>query len=426
MARVVVAGGVCLDRFLRADRLQHPLPKFRYFEVAKPARSGSARLSAGAGEGACLSTSKHKIGVGVIGCGHWGPNHVRVFAELDRSHVVSCSDLNAGRLERLRSRFPAIETMPDHRSILDNPRVDAVVIATPTSTHAALVREALDAGKHVLVEKPLCLTSAEAVGLRDWARECGRVLMVGHVFLFNNGIMKLHDLMAADALGRIHYLDAVRTNLGPVRGDVNALFDLGSHDLSIFNYLLDSRPDAVSATGSCISQDRNEDVCFATFHYPGGALAHLHVSWLNPRKVRTLTAVGESKMAHWDDIDPADTLRIYDKGFQEPPYYDSFGEFQYLLRSGDVHVPTVNRCEPLVNQANAFLDSILDGRPCRSGAEEAAAVIAALEAATTSIRNNGQRCDMNDADVDVEPAVRTRPVRTPPRSPVPTREPIRA
>ncbi len=369
-----------------------------------------------------MSTSKHKVGIGVIGCGHWGPNHVRVFAELDRSTVVSCADLNVVRLQRLRTRFPFIETSPDHRSILDNPRVDAVVIATPTSTHAALVREALDAGKHVLVEKPLCPTSAEAVELRDHARERRRVLMVGHVFLFNNGIIKLRELIAADALGRVHYLDAVRTNLGPVRGDVNALFDLGSHDLSIFNFLLDARPESVSATGSCISQDRNEDVCFATFHYPGGTLAHLHVSWLNPRKVRTLTAVGEAKMAHWDDIDPADTLRVYDKGFQEPPYYDSFGEFQYLLRSGDVHVPTVNRSEPLVNQANAFLDSVLEGKPCRCGAEEAAAVIAALEAATTSIRNDGRRCAIGESASEIRTADRTSTFRTsaPMRQPVPT------
>lgn len=360
-----------------------------------------------------MPSSQHKVGIGVIGCGHWGPNHVRVFTELDRSRVFACADLSAARLQRIGSRFPFLETSTDHRALLDDRRIEAVVVATPTSTHAALVREALDAGKHVLVEKPLCPTRTEAADLRDRARQRGRVLMVGHVFLFNNGIIKLRNLIEAGELGRIHYLDAVRTNLGPVRGDVNALFDLGAHDLSIFNYLLAARPESVSATGSCISQDRHEDVCFATFAYPGGTLAHLHVSWLNPRKVRTLTAVGETKMAHWDDVDPADTLRMYDKGFQEPPYYDSFGEFQCLLRSGDVHVPTVNRSEPLVNQANAFLDSVIDGATCRSDADAAAAVIAALEAATLSIRSDGRRCRIEASATEATLAQQPRTRRAP-------------
>jgi len=333
----------------------------------------------------------------VIGCGHWGPNHVRVFEELDRTRVVACADLSAARLERIRARFPNVETTSDYVALLADERIDAVVIATPTATHAAIARAAFRAGKHVLVEKPLCTHSAEAAELTQLARETGRVLMVGHVFLFNGGILKLKELIDGGELGSIHYLDAVRTNLGPVRGDVNALYDLGTHDISIFNYLLGATPTAVSAHGSRISQPGVEDVCFATLQYPRGVLAHLHVSWLNPRKVRTLTAVGSSKMAHWDDVDPQDTLRVYDKGLDEPPFYNSFGEFQCLLRSADVSVPAIRRSEPLLKQAETFAGWVLDGGPIGPDAAAGAAVVRTLEAAMISMRSGG-------AMTPVEPA----------------------
>ncbi len=345
-------------------------------------------------------TNDRRVNMGVIGCGHWGPNHIRVFSEIERAHVVSCADPSPQCLGRVRQRFPYINRLADYRRLLDDPSIDAVVVATPTHTHADIVAQALDAGKHVLAEKPLCIEAVHGYELAARAKRADRVLMVGQVFLFNNGIIRLHDLMAGDALGSIHYLDAVRTNLGPVRGDVNALYDLGTHDISIFNYLLGATPVGVSATGSRISQDRLEDVCFATLRYPRGTIAHLHVSWLNPRKVRTLTVVGAARMAHWDDIDPCDTLRIYDKGFDEPPSYDSFGQFQYMLRSGDVHLPTIAQCEPLVNQARAFIASVLDGLPVRSGAAEAVAVVEVLEAAQASIENGGQFSPVGHAHAD--------------------------
>ena len=344
-----------------------------------------------------MAQSESKLGIGVIGCGHWGPNHIRVFSDLDRSHVVACADTNPLRLERIRHRFPRVRTEDDHRTFCDDPQIDAIVIATPTGTHARLATEALQAGKHVLLEKPMCATEAESAALCEQAARSKRVLMIGHVFLFNNGINKLRQIIAAGELGSIHYLDAVRTNLGPVRGDVNALFDLGTHDISIFNYLLDATPIAVSAQGSCISQPHVEDVCFATLHYPGGTLAHLHVSWLNPRKVRTLTVVGSRKMAHWDDINPEDTVRLYDKGLDEPPFYNSFGEFQYILRSADVHLPAVRCSEPLLEQARAFVSWVLDGTPCGPTPADGLAVVRVLEAATRSMQNGGACCAI-DAD----------------------------
>jgi predicted dehydrogenase len=351
-----------------------------------------------------MTQDQSRLRLGVIGCGHWGPNHVRVFSELDRSCVAACADLKRDRLDRIRHRYPNIRTTHDYREILNDAYIDAVVIATPTALHAELVRQSLAAGKHVLVEKPLCQHADEGLELAAMAEAAGRVLMVGHVFLFNDGILKLREILSSGELGRVHYLDAVRTNLGPIRGDVNALYDLATHDISIYNFLLGSAPMEVSALGRCIAQKSIEDVCFTTLRYPDGTLGHIHVSWLNPHKTRTITLVGERKMAHWDDINP-DALRIYDKGIQQQPFYDSFGEFQYLLRSADVHLPAVRRGEPLTNQANAFLDCVLKGKPCLSDARFGADVVRVLEAATRSMRSGGAMSRVGPAVHELRKAV---------------------
>ncbi|MBU0718125.1 MAG: Gfo/Idh/MocA family oxidoreductase, partial [Planctomycetes bacterium] len=351
-----------------------------------------------------------RLALGVIGCGHWGPNHVRVFNELNRSTVLACADLNEDRLQRIRRRFPNVSTTTDYHRLLGNESIDAVVVATPTNTHATIVREALQAGKHVLVEKPLCMRSTEASELANLGTVSGRVLMVGHVFLFNAGIIKLRDAIVAGELGRVQYLDAVRTNLGPVRGDVNALYDLGTHDITIFNYLMGTAPVEVSAVGRCIAQENIEDVCFATLKYPDGSLGHIHVSWMNPRKVRTLTVVGERKMAHWDDVDPTDTLRLYDKGLAEPPSYNSFGEFHCVLRNADVYLPAIRRTEPLVAQAEAFLDWVLDGTPAGPDVMDGWLVVKTLEAATQSMSNGGAMCPVGFETANVT-KVRTKVAR---------------
>lgn len=345
-------------------------------------------------------THKHgsPIGIGIIGCGHWGPNHIRVFSERQRSQVVAVADSNPTRLATLQARFPGITTTLDYRRVLDHPSVDAVVIATPTVSHFAIAEAALQKGKHILVEKPMCRSSAEARKLQALAQPCDRVVMVGHVFLFNNGIRKLREAIADGQIGRLHYLDAVRTNLGPIRGDVNALYDLGTHDITIMNYLMNAAPVAVSAIGRCISQSKIEDVCFATLRYADGTLGHIHVSWMNPHKVRTLTVIGDRQMAHWDDIDPENTLRLYDRGVAEPPAYNSFGEFQYLLRNADVYLPAIRRTEPLINQAEAFLDWIVEGKPSPCGVNEGLQTALILEAADRSIRSRGAEVPIVDSE----------------------------
>jgi predicted dehydrogenase len=344
-----------------------------------------------------MTSEGKQLRLAVIGCGRWGPNHIRVFSELKRSTVVACADTSKAKLKHIATRFN-IQTTTDYHELLDDPQIDAVVIATPTASHFEITRQALLAGKHVLVEKPLCSNIEEGRDLVQLARQTGKVLMVGHVFLFNNGINKLKELISSGELGRIHYLDATRTNLGPIRGDVNALYDLATHDISIFNHLVGAMPTEVSAIGRCISQKTVEDVCFATLKYPDGTLGHIHVSWMNPRKVRTMTIVGEKKMAHWDDISPTDPVCIFDKGLDEEPYYDSFGEFHYLLRSGEMHVPALRQTEPLTNQGQAFLDWILDGKAHESDAQYGLDVVRVLRAATRSMRNGGAMCPV-DAEV---------------------------
>lgn len=290
----------------------------------------------------------------VVGCGRWGPNHIRSFAGLPGARVVACADTDRAALARTAARFPGIAAATP-QAVLRDFTIEAVVVATPAATHYDLARRALLAGKHVLCEKPLCRTSRQAEELVALARARKRVLMVGHVFLFNNGLLRLKKIMDSGRLGRIRSLSAIRANPGPVRGDVNVAYDLASHDISICNWLLDALPRRVSATGVSLLQAGIEDVAFLTLHYPGGARADIHASWLHPEKVRRLSVVGELRTRSWADGDAA---------------------------SADE--------EPLKIQARAFLKAMRGGEPERSGPEFSAGVVRVLEAAAKSMKERGR------------------------------------
>jgi len=286
---------------------------------------------------------KKLISVAVIGCGEWGPNHIRNFHSLPGSRVVAAVDTVPARLERVQALFRDVQCSSDFRAVLENPQVDAVVVATPLGTHYALVSEALAAGKHVLCEKPLCETSRQARELVEIARERQRVLMVGHVFLFNPGIIKVKELIEAGELGRLHYLLAIRTNLGPIRNDCNAAYDLASHDVSIFNWLLGCEPVRASATGACFLQPRIEDVVSITLTYPNDVFASIQASWLNPKKVRHITVVGNRKMLTWDDLSSGTPVACYDKGADFQRDYHDYGEFLRISNwDGEVRLPRVD------------------------------------------------------------------------------------
>lgn len=326
----------------------------------------------------------------VIGCGYWGPNHVRNFSSLNGCKVEEVVDVDAGRLARIAEYFPAVGLNHDYKTTLANPNIEAVVIATPTSTHYRLVREALLAGKHVLCEKPLCEKGEEGRELVRLAQERQLVLMVGHVFLFNGAVEKLKGLIKSEELGRLYYLSSIRTNLGPIRNDVNAAFDLAAHDISIFNWLLDAEPLAISATGACYLRPGIEDVVFISLRYPGNIYATVEASWLNPRKVRHLTVVGSQKMATWDDLEVNTPVAIYDRGANAQQEYSDFGEFLRIsMWNGDVRLPRIQLEEPLKRQSLEFLNAIRQKHAYRSDAIFALGVVKALEAVRKSLEIHG-------------------------------------
>ena len=331
------------------------------------------------------------IAVGVIGCGHWGPNHIRVFNQLSSSSVPVCSDLEEKRLTAMESLFPGIKVTKDHKDILNDPKIDAVCVASPTNTHFPIVKEALEAQKHVFCEKPLALVPEECLQLMELAKLKKKVLMVGHVFVFNRGIVRLKEYIQSGELGRIHYAHSERTNLGPFRYDVNALWDLAPHDISIFNYLFDSCPVNVSARGQKCLGTALEDLTFASLEYPDNILVNVHVSWLDPKKVRQITIVGDKKMITWDDLDNVGPIKLYDKHVEKTStFYHTYGEFQLLSREGSITIPNVGFQEPLKTQAQYFIDCLEKGEsPDRADAQKGYDVVRTLCAIQKSMEQNG-------------------------------------
>ena len=334
------------------------------------------------------------IRVAVLGAGEWGPNLIRNFHNKQTSEVVWIIDRDAARLAEVQARFPDVQVSEEPARAFSDPAVDAVVVATPTSTHFTLAQQALQHSKHVLVEKPLTTKVKQGLGLLELATSQQLVLMVGHVFVYNPGIRKVKEYLDAGHLGKMYYMSMVRTNLGPIRMDVNAAWDLAAHDLSIVNYWLDAEPLSVSAIGGTWINDGIEDAVFATLTYPQGVLVNLHASWLNARKARDITVVGERRMLTFDDMDLNEPLRIYDKQVTDvrtrPTYVDSFASFRASVRKGDITVPKVPLGEPLAAQCAHFLECIVSGKQPFSGGREGIAVVRALEAMQRSIRARGR------------------------------------
>jgi len=334
------------------------------------------------------------IRVAVLGAGEWGPNLIRNFHNKQTSEVVWIIDRDAARLAEVQARFPDVQVSEEPARAFSDPAVDAVVVATPTSTHFTLAQQALQHSKHVLVEKPLTTKVKQGLRLLELATSQQLVLMVGHVFVYNPGIRKVKEYLDAGHLGKMYYVSMVRTNLGPIRLDVNAAWDLAAHDLSIVNYWLEAEPLSVSAIGGTWINDGIEDAVFATLTYPQGVLVNLHASWLNARKARDITVVGERRMLTFDDMDLNEPLRIYDKQVTDvrtrPTYVDSFASFRASVRKGDITVPKVPLGEPLAAQCAHFLECIVSGKQPFSGGREGVAVVRALEAMQRSIRARGR------------------------------------
>jgi len=331
------------------------------------------------------------VKVGLVGCGHWGPNYIRVIEQLPQAEMVICSDLNPEQLARMKKTYPRLQTSLEAEDVLQHPELDAVIIATPASTHAPLVRQALSQGKHVLCEKPLTPGYAESQELVGLAHDADKLLMVGHTFLFNSGILKLKEYIQNGSLGDLLYAHSTRTNLGPIRNDVGAVEDLATHDISIFNYLFDEVPVEVSAKGQSFLQAGLTDVAFINLSYPGKLLAHIHVSWLSPVKVRQITLVGSKKMVVWDDINVVEPIRIYDAGVNPEPYYQDFGQYQLLPKQGDTWIPRLSLSEPLKAEVQVFIQAILaDNKQIPSDGHFSAQIVKVLDAIRLSQAQGGQ------------------------------------
>lgn len=323
----------------------------------------------------------------VIGAGAWGINHVRVITSEPRCELVAVVDPDPGARAQVQKIAPGTRTFCDVDRVLADPTVDAVVIASPAPTHAALAHAVLAAGRHVLVEKPLAMSVRDAEGLTLAASAAARILMVGHLMVYHPALVRLRELLRSGALGTLYYLHSTRVNLGRLRRDESALWSFGPHDLSMFDFLLGATPQTVTARGQSVLQPGVEDIVFLTLRYPDNVMAHIHLSWLSPRKERRLTLVGSHKMAEFDDV-ASDKLRIYDKGYDRPPDFTEYATY-LTLRDGDVHIPTLSMQEPLRLQLGHFIDCIEQHRPALTDGESGLRVVRVLEAAQQSLAQDG-------------------------------------
>lgn len=325
--------------------------------------------------------------IAVIGAGAWGVNHVRVVAGSDRCELAVVADPLDGSLERARALAPRAALVRDPDQVFADPSIDAVIIATPARTHADLTCAALAAGKHVLVEKPLALSVADAERIADAAARSARVLLVGHLMVFHPAVVRLREMLRSGELGTLHYVHSTRANLGRIRQDENALWSFGPHELSMLDYLLDHEPVSITARGQCVLQTGIEDVVFLTLRYRTGELAHVHLSWLHPRKERALTLVCSQKMVEFDDVAP-EKLRIYDKGYDRTKNFTQFSEY-LTLRDGDVHIPHLSMEEPLRLQLHHFVDCITGLDQPRTDVTSGVRVVRLLDAAQRSLASDG-------------------------------------
>jgi predicted dehydrogenase len=327
--------------------------------------------------------------VGVVGCGYWGPNLIRNLLESRRCESVTVCDADPRRLERARARFPHLGCVGTVEELLSDRGIEAILIATPVSTHHGVAKACLLSGRHTFVEKPLAASSAEAEDLVRTADAAGLTLMVGHTFEFSPPVMKVKRVIESGDLGQVYYVSAIRVNLGIHQKDVSVVWDLAPHDLSMFLYWLGEVPTAVSMMGGAFVQPEISDVAFINLQFASGTIANIQVSWLSPSKLRRTTIVGSKQMLIYDDTNPTERVKIYDRGveFKDPVTY---GEYTLTYRTGDIVAPHVPATEPLQLLVNHFLECAETGARPRTDGESGLRVVRILEAIDRSGRNGSR------------------------------------
>lgn len=331
------------------------------------------------------------VNIGLIGFGYWGRNLARNLNTLNSAKLIECADLeDRNRAEIIRLyNLPVVTNM--YESILDDDKIDAVVIATPVSTHYKIALDALNNNKHVLIEKPMCSTAKEAKKLIELANKHERVLMVDHTFIYSGAVQKLRELVQSGELGMIEYIDSTRINLGLFQSDINVAWDLAPHDISIVNYILDGKPCRVSAKGTRLKNENLESIAHLYLDYGQTELAHyltkchIHVNWLSPVKIRQMIIGGDEKMAIYNDLEPDEKVKVYNHGADI-----DLKTSKIAYRTGDIYIPKLDRTEPLKRMCEHFIDCIKYGDKCLSGGEQGLEVVEVLEAAQRSLNNGGQ------------------------------------
>ncbi len=333
------------------------------------------------------------IKIGIVGYGYWGKNLVRNFYYLDGCHIEYVCEKNENNANKCSSTYPNINVVNDVETLFNDQNVDAIVIATPVDTHYQLAKDALLHSKHVLVEKPLTSSYKEAKELVDIALEKNKILMVDHTFLYTGAVMKLKELVDDNNLGDIQYVDSTRINLGLFQHDVNVLWDLAPHDISISNYLLEKKPKSVQATGVSHTKNEIENIAYLTLKYENNIIAHFNCSWVSPVKIRQMLIGGTEKMVVFNDMEPTEKIKIYDSGYQ----YENDDERNDILidyRTGDINVPKIKMTEALSLMAADFINSVENNTTPISNAQLGLDVVEILDAAERSIKNNGKEISL--------------------------------
>jgi predicted dehydrogenase len=338
---------------------------------------------------------KKPIVVGVVGCGYWGPNLVRNFKSLPSCELRAMCDLSEARLNHMRGLYPDVQGITDFGHMLNGVGVDAVVVAAPVKHHFPLAKDALLAGKHTLIEKPMAASSAECEELIEIAQSKGLVLMVGHTFLYSAAVRKIAEIVRAGDLGEIRYINSRRLNLGLFQKDINVAWDLAPHDISIILHLLEEFPLAVNCQGNAHVTPGIEDVTNISLTFRHKRFATIQSSWLEPRKVREMTIVGTRRMIAYDDVQTNEKIRIYDTRVEHPPHHDTFAEFHYSYHYGDMCIPYIKQEEPLRGECQHFLECIEEGAEPLTSGHKGLELVRILEAASASLKQQGAPVKMS-------------------------------
>jgi predicted dehydrogenase len=333
--------------------------------------------------------------IAVIGCGYWGPNLIRNFVQSNKVEGVICCDLDPKRLDRMKGLYPSVETLTDYKNLLERTDVDAAVIATPVKTHHPIAKDFLSNGKHVLIEKPFTHSQETALELIKLAEEKNRVVMVDHTFEYTAAVNKIKTIIDNGELGKILYISCVRVNLGLFQPDINVVWDLAPHDISTILYIVGELPISVNCQGKAHFHSEIEDVATTTLNFKNGVIAFIHSSWLDPNKIRKTTIVGSRRMLVYDDIEPQEKIKIFDKGVEVPPYYDTYADFHFSYRYGDIYSPRIEDYEPLKKECDHFVECTKRGLSPLSDGYSGLRVVSILEAASRSLKLSGRAVPIN-------------------------------